>query len=283
MSMQMVHEGIVEVVPPSGPLTAAEARRYEKLKATFGRFWFQDRFMAGAAIKEIRDSHLYRQEYPTFVAFCEKEYEIKEAHAYRLIEAAEVKESLQTSPMGEVLKNERQVRALKAVPAAEREEVLKAAAETGAVTAKSITEVAKQHAESKPAKPAKPEKPPARYDHTGYEIPEKILPDWDRAEETAKRMLKPLSDLRSELKRELDRGLKDRDIIFAEINNAVIADINNAYGTLKCVRPYAVCSSCAGHNRAKCSLCKRRGFLSHFAWNSYVPAEIKKIRSKGGK
>ncbi len=64
------------------------------------------------------------------------------AHAYRMIEGAEVKASLETRPIGLTLTNEGQARALKDVPEAEREEVLKAAAETGAVTGKSITEAA---------------------------------------------------------------------------------------------------------------------------------------------
>ncbi len=102
MSMQMVHEGVANGVAQDGPLTATEARRYEKLKATFAR-WYEDRFAAGAAIMQIRDERLYRGEHPTFEAFCEKEYEIQRAHAYRMIEAAEIKASLKTSPMGEVL------------------------------------------------------------------------------------------------------------------------------------------------------------------------------------
>ncbi len=132
------------------------------------------------------------------------------------MEAAEIKASLKTSPMGEVLKNERQARALAPVPEAEREEVLKAAAETGAVTAKSITEAAQAHAATNGTpKPAKPEAPPVRYDSTNYVIPEKILEDWDRATEKAREMLSPLSNLRSGLKKAFDSELEDRDVIYA--------------------------------------------------------------------
>ena len=181
---------------------------------------------------------------------------------------------------GSHLTNERQARALKEVPESEREEVLKRAAETGAVTAKSITEAAKEHAATngtaKQEKPAKEEKPPARLDRTGYEIPEKILADWDRATETAKRNMSALSDIRVELKHAID----EQDVVYAEVSNTSVADLTNAYTTFKLVLPYAVCTTCGGHGRARCSLCKRRGFLSDFAYRMYVPAEVKKIREK---
>jgi len=142
---------------------------------------------------------------------------------------------------------------------------------------KTVHQVAK---ETK-AKAEKPAPSVGRTDKTNYPIPPSVLPEWDRAEETARRMLGPLSDLRSELQTVLDANQKTKDVIYAEINNTTIADINNAYGSLKGIRPYAVCSSCSGHNRAKCALCRGRGFLSKFAWNAYVPAEIKKIRAGG--
>ena len=135
---------------------------------------------------------------------------------------------------------------------------------------KTVTEVARKAA-------AKQERPEKREDRTGYAIPESILFDWERAEETAARMLRSISDTRSELR----RALEEQDLIYREITTTTLADLNNAYASLKCVRPYAVCSSCAGHNRAKCSLCQGRGFLSEFAWGMFVPAEIKKMR--GGK
>ncbi|MDQ3255394.1 MAG: hypothetical protein M3R15_16090 [Acidobacteriota bacterium] len=146
---------------------------------------------------------------------------------------------------------------------------------------KSLHKVAQETKAKAAAKSEKPETPKQQLDKTGYAIPPGIVADWDRAEETARRMLAPLSKLRSELKTVLDVEQKSKDVIYAEINNTTIADINNAYGSLKGIRPYAVCSSCGGHGRAKCALCKGRGFLSQFAWNSYVPAEIKKIRAGG--
>jgi len=132
---------------------------------------------------------------------------------------------------------------------------------------KTVTEVAR-------AAKAKAERPAERLDKTGYPIPEAILFEWDRAAEAAKTLLSHVSAARSELKNALAEG----DAIFAEVTNTTAADLDNAYTSLKCVAPYAVCTSCQGHARKKCSLCKGRGFISEFAWRSFVPAEIKKLR-----
>ncbi|MGI8656365.1 MAG: hypothetical protein ACR2LC_14255 [Pyrinomonadaceae bacterium] len=48
------------------------------------------------------------------------EYEIKHSQAYRLIEAAAVKESVKTSPIGDKVTNEGQARALASVPEEKR-------------------------------------------------------------------------------------------------------------------------------------------------------------------
>ncbi len=63
------------------------------------------------------------QDYPTFEDFCEKEYGISRSRAHRLIEAAEVKASVEMSHMGLKISNERQARALKDVPEEERDGV----------------------------------------------------------------------------------------------------------------------------------------------------------------
>jgi hypothetical protein len=132
---------------------------------------------------------------------------------------------------------------------------------------KTVSAVAKEIKEAR-------EETEQRLDKTGYPIPETILEDWDRAD--SRELLNKISDVRSKLK----TALEGRDVIFAEVSNPTIADLNNAYTSLKCVIPYAVCTSCQGLAREKCSLCKRRGFLSEFAWRSYVPEEAKRIREK---
>jgi hypothetical protein len=255
-------------------LTEIETKRFETLKRQI-RDWWKDRIKIGEALRQIRDSKLYRATHKTFEAFCIAEFEIKEAQAYRLIAAADVKESLKGSPVGEKITNEGQARALAVVPPQERESVLKEVSEKGPVTAKAIVEAVKHREQVK--EPEKPTTPVERKDKTGYVIPESILFDWDRAAESSKRLLSAISDARSELK----HALAEKDVIFAEVTNTTIADFDNAYTSIKCVVPYAVCTSCQGHQRKKCSLCRGRGFISEFSWRSHVPSEIKALR--GGK
>lgn len=140
---------------------------------------------------------------------------------------------------------------------------------------KTVTKVA---AETK-AKEEKPKAKETSLDKTGYPIPESVVPDWVRAEGWAKLILGLVSDARSQLK----AGFENDGLILTEVTNSTVADLNNAYTSLKCVVPYAVCTSCQGRQRKKCNLCKGRGFISEFMWRQVVPEETKKIRQMGVK
>ena len=99
----------------------------------------------GTALKEIRDRRLYRDSHNTFDTYCRERWRLSRAHAYRLIEAAEI--GSQLSPMGDTPPptNERQVRDLARIPDREqRDTVWRAAhAEYGpAVTAAQVRELA---------------------------------------------------------------------------------------------------------------------------------------------
>lgn len=245
------------------PLLKTEATRYKELKRLIGSWW-KDRLKVGAALREIRDARLYREEYSNFEDFCIAEYEIKHSQAYRLIEAAEVKESLETSPIGDKLTNEGQARALALVPPEDRAEVLEKASESGPVTAKSITEAARKAKEERP-----------QLDKTGYPIPSDVLEDWQRAE-SFNDVLKQLH----KVKLTVEEALKQSDPIFREVTNTTIADLKNAWSALARVLPFAVCPTCNGHNRKKCTLCKQRGFISKFGYERWIPKETKAIREK---
>lgn len=249
---------------PTTSRSIAKSSRYEVLKEKI-RGWWDDRLKIGEALREIQADKLYQREYATFEEFCEEEFGLKRAQAYRLIETSKIKESL--SPMGDKIVNERQVRALAAVPTEHRETVIAEVAAKGPVTAKAITVAAKTRSEPRTAQ---------RLDKTDYPIPEGVLEDWDRAETKAREWLSKISQVRSELKSDFD----DQDVILANITNTTLADLNNAYTSLKCIQPYAVCASCQGVQRKKCGLCKGRGFLDHFAWKSYVPEETRKMREE---
>lgn len=243
--------------------------RYEVLKEKV-KTWCEDRFKIGEALAEIQRDKLYREEYSTFEELCETEFDIKRAHAYRLIDAVAVKASVvEMSPMGDKIQTERQARALAPVPVEKRVEVMERVIEQGAVTAKAITETA-----ALIAPPVKCE-PEQVHDKTGFPIPVEVVDDWNRAESYAE-TLRSLS----RIKVSLEEGLENRDVIFAEVNNTTISTLKNAYGDLKRVLPYAVCTSCQGRQRSKCTFCKGRGWLSEFLYKTAVPEITRRIREK---
>lgn len=162
--------------------------------------------------------------------------------------------------------SERSVRTAKEVLAeAPKKDI--AAIESGK---KTVSGVAKEIAKAKAAKPAQ------HLDKTGYPIPETILEDWDRAAAFDKNLREI-----SRIKGELSRGLDEKDVIFRELNSSAVSMLQNIYSELKCVLPYAVCTTCQGHQKKKCTLCKGRGFISHFAYSQFVPEETKAIREAG--
>lgn len=67
---------------------------------------------AGKALQVIRDGHLYRETHGTFEAYVLDRWQMSYPHAARLISAWPLAEKLGTSPIGEVLVTESQVRAL---------------------------------------------------------------------------------------------------------------------------------------------------------------------------
>jgi hypothetical protein len=179
-------------------LTFVETKRFEILKTQI-QVWWNDRLKIGEALREIQAKKLYRSEYRTFEEFCLASFGLQRRQAYRLIEAAEVKESIDLCPIGHKIQNEGQARALAFVPESERATVLEEAAKSGAVTAKSITEAAAKATVAKPEKLIE-----QQLDKTGYAIPQSILEDWNRAEETSRLMLSQISKLKIQLKNGLD-------------------------------------------------------------------------------
>ena len=94
----------------------------------------------GEALSAIREGKLYRATHGTFEDYCREKWSISSSRARRLIDGAEV---AQTVPMG-TLSSERQARELSRVEPARREEVVQRAVEAthGKLTAAAIREAA---------------------------------------------------------------------------------------------------------------------------------------------
>ena len=76
-------------------LTITENQTLENLESVIerGLNTFVD---VGEALLTIRDERLYRSEYPTFEAYCNKRWGIKERRAYQLMDAAKVIDNIKS-------------------------------------------------------------------------------------------------------------------------------------------------------------------------------------------
>ncbi|MEM5838778.1 hypothetical protein AAHH59_10810, partial [Pediococcus acidilactici] len=69
-------------------------------------------YEAGVALRELRDTRLYRSTHRTFEEYCRERFGFRRSHSYQMIDAANVVENL-SAIGGQLLPtNERQVRPL---------------------------------------------------------------------------------------------------------------------------------------------------------------------------
>jgi hypothetical protein len=114
-------------------------------------------------------------------------------------------------------------------------------------------------------------------DATGYAIPDKILPLWQRRGEIEE-MQKLISKARSAVKAAHE---KFPDPLYQTVNlQAIGVSLKNVQRDLDMALPYAVCCTCQGMAADKCASCKGRGFLSKHHYDVAVPVELKAVRSK---
>jgi hypothetical protein len=105
-------------------------------------------------------------------------------------------------------------------------------------------------------------------DDIGREIPEQLLPLWERANEVNS-MLTAISRVRVALK----EAQQISDMLFSEVSySSVIAHLDQAYAGIQVAKPYAVCPFCQGRG---CRACCKRGLLSKFRWDKTVPRDLK--------
>ena len=220
-----------------------------------------------AGVARIKNERLYKEAgFGTFEDYCQTRWGWSANRAYKLAAADATIKSLPEECV-QIVHNEGQARALAKVPEEKRAEVLAEVAESGPVTAKRISQAAEKNGHK-----AKPDKV-IELDKTGYAIPDSVLELWNRADafrETINQL--------SKIKVLVETGINEQDEIFREITSTTIATLKNAYGDLKRVLPHAVCTSCQGHGRKNCTLCRGRGFISEFLYSTAVPMQTKKIR-----
>ena len=140
---------------------------------------------------------------------------------------------------------------------------------------KSVKAAAAEVAEAKKPKPAK-DKPEVVRDATGYAIPDKILPLWNRRQE--------VKDIQNEIASVIRnvKAIREKpDPLWQTVNmQAIEISLNNCKRDLDGATPYAVCTVCQGRSMDSCTACKGRGFISRHHYETCVPIELKAIRDK---
>lgn len=126
---------------------------------------------------------------------------------------------------------------------------------------------------------AKKEEKEVHRDGTGFAIPERVLPMWNRRGEVQE-ILGCISKARVAVK----VAMESEDVLFRHSSvNSALSNLNSAYTTMQVSMPYAVCTSCQGLSADKCTLCKGVGFISKFIFDTAIPEELKVVRAKSCK
>jgi len=132
------------------------------------------------------------------------------------------------------------------------------------------------HGAQRTARPTLPPPPSQVLDGTGWPIPTQLIPLWQRSDEVQE-MLTALSRVKGALRAAQD----GRDKLFAEVNfSSALSQLDQAWTDIKTAKPYAVCPTCQGQLPDKCTLCKGRGLISEYRWNTCVTREDKEFRAR---
>jgi uncharacterized ParB-like nuclease family protein len=128
-----------------------------------------------------------------------------------------------------------------------------------------------------PAANMPPPPPPSQIlDATGWPIPTQLIPLWQRAQEVQE-LLTTLSHVKGTLR----AAQENRDKLFAEVNfSSALSQLDQAWTDIKTAKPFAVCPTCQGQLPDQCTLCRGRGLISEYRWNTCVPREDKEFREK---
>ena len=85
----------------------------------------------------------------------------------------------------------------------------------------------------------------------------------------------------SRVKGALRTAQDTKDILFREVLfSSALSHLDQAWADLKTAKPFAVCPTCQGQVPDHCTLCRGRGLISEFLWNTCVTSEDKEFRAK---
>lgn len=219
----------------------------------------------GVALARIKSGKLYQSKFKTFELYCQERWGFTRQRAYQLISATEAVKKLNDKNVNHGLQNNAGVNGNSSTPpptpANERQ-------------ARAMTKE-----EDEPEKPIEKKEPPLVVDKTDYPMPREIMEDWKKADKIGHEVL----NMASKLKCMIEKAREDKDLSWMEISQSATTHAINLYTSLRQLVPHAVCPSCYGHQREGCVLCRKRGFISKFMYESAIPQEMKDLRKKAKK
>jgi len=277
-------------------MSIRESQRLAELEKVIARG--QKTFVeVGLALAEIRALRLYKREYSNFSEYCEKKWGWARRYTEYVIAGAEAVKCL-PEKVRTIVRSETAARELAKVDPEERAGVVEAIVAEGLpVTAK---EIRRRRLPAPPTVPTVPTSgtdgtngtngsngtqatartlppPPAQVlDATDWPIPTQLIPLWQRAGEVQE-MLTTLSRVKGALR----TAQENKDKLFAEVLfSSALSHLDQAWTDVKTAKPFAVCPTCQGQLPDKCTMCKGRGLISEFKWNTCVTREDKEFRFK---
>jgi len=256
-----------------------EARRLAELEKMIAR-GKQTFVEVGLALADIRDLRLYKGEYSSFREYCQKKWGWEKRYTNYVIAGAEAVRSL-PEKVGTAVPTLAAARELARVPTAQRGEVVQAIAAEGlAVTAPAIKRrlppPPMQRRGANGSGRTAPPPPSQVLDATGWPIPTQLIPLWQRAGEVQE-WLTTLSRLKGVLR----TAQNEKDPLYAEVSySSALSQLDQVWTDIKTAKPFAVCPACQGQVSDKCTLCRGRGLISEFRWNTCVTREDKEFREK---
>lgn len=281
-------------------LQKTDRERFDSLKKTVSD-GMAICLIVGAALREIKVQQYYLADgHETFEAFVNSEWGWTKRYANQLVADADAIQSLPES-MQKMITSHRAAAELARIPEVLRVEVVKVASQDGGpISAAKLRASAPpipprasqsppQATSAPPGRPAPqnaPEgqpqrgksgpKPEIARDMTGIAIPPESIDLW-RRQEDAISLVTYIGGVISRLEDYQD----DKHPLFVEVDFIDdLAKLKSVRKDLQRAIPFAVCPECNGVQPKGCRVCKGRGIISRFLWETVVPEEIRNLRSK---